>query len=404
MKKKYYWIVGIIAIISINGCIFNRITYSDFYSLQEKQVNELDYSIIREYNKTFYSHSLAVEDLDNDGNNEIIYTSADNIYDNLIHILDKEWNIRASCFLGNSGNGKEKMLFEDLDKDGKKEIISAGANSRHENYTLKIFDSNCTKLKEFIISRSIEEAEGLFIEDIDNDNTKEIVIETFHKISIIDDDKIKDIENNSVSIFVGDINNDGKNEIVAGDYKIVFALDIENKLLWKYSINDWVDEIYIGDLDNDGKNEIVVSDDNDIFILNSEGKLIKKLYTNSPKKIFMSDLDNDGKKELIVGSYIFDSKFNLKWKYDLPGGTEIIEDLDNDGKKELIMIVAEPQMGTTVPNAVIFIFDADGKLLWNYKYSTWISPVATADLDNDGNKELLIAGYYTAPITVFGKK
>jgi hypothetical protein len=53
---------------------------------------------------------------------------------------------------------------------------------------------------------------------------------------------------------------------------------------------------------------------------------------------------------------------------------------------------------------LILIFAENGELLWNYKYPTWINSVALGDLNGDGNKGTLVAGHYTAPISVFGKK
>jgi hypothetical protein len=127
-----------------------------------------------------------------------------------------------------------------------------------------------------------------------------------------------------------------------------------------------------------------------------------KKFKTEKGPVFVQDLDNDGRKEIVIGPTIYDTDFNVKQRLSTAISEMRIDDLDNDGNQEIIAFY--PKSRSYISSTIISVMSVDGEILWNYEYSPWINSYAIADLDNDGFKEILVAGHHRAPITVFGKQ
>lgn len=107
----------------------------------------------------------------------------------------------------------------------------------------------------------------------------------------------------------------------------------------------------------------------------------------------MDDIDNDGKPELVFSTYFNDGKVyalnaedgSLLWEYTIGGCNDvapIIYDVNGDGFKDVI-----------VPSSCIlktFCFDGrNGALLWSTEVGGSDSPPTLADIDQDGDIEIL---------------
>ncbi len=121
----------------------------------------------------------------------------------------------------------------------------------------------------------------------------------------------------------------------------------------------------------------------------------------------VSDLNNDGNKEIIVLKggmppkiYVYNPDGSLLWFKNV--GLEadeqshvsipLIGDLDNDGLMEIIVFIFKsPDSNPT--NSELYSFNHDGSLSWKIPMPKDYRPtMLMADLDNDGNKEIVIKG------------
>ncbi len=148
-------------------------------------------------------------------------------------------------------------------------------------------------------------------------------------------------------------------------------------------------------------------------------------YNKFPS-IVIKDINNDKKNEVLFGIrtedktncgdiYLFDHKGKVLWNYKLgkemqygdevysgdyaPSGIDI-NDINNDGKNEIIIISTHLLYFPTE----FIILNLDGEKTGSYWNSGRISDYAFHDLDNNGIKEIILAGmnneYNTANITV----
>ncbi|OGY53863.1 MAG: hypothetical protein A3B15_02015 [Candidatus Buchananbacteria bacterium RIFCSPLOWO2_01_FULL_45_31] len=116
----------------------------------------------------------------------------------------------------------------------------------------------------------------------------------------------------------------------------------------------------------------------------------------------VSDINNDGNKEIIVYRagqptkiFVYDSNGSLLWSVDIgteeaSGNLPLVGDLDNDGFKE---IIALNYGGFNAENSDLYAFNYNGSLLWQSAVTKFRgSTMLMADLNNDGNKEIVIKG------------
>jgi len=119
----------------------------------------------------------------------------------------------------------------------------------------------------------------------------------------------------------------------------------------------------------------------------------------------VADLDGDGKKEIILYKAGFPSKIivynfdgSIKWSSEVgtqetPGWSlnpPVVGDLNNDGRLEILAINPnlEPE-----GNSELYAFNYDGSILWNSEIPLGLSPtMILADLNRDGNKEVIVKG------------
>ncbi len=225
----------------------------------------------------------------------------------------------------------------------------------------------------------------------------------------------------------GDIDDDGKLELAFGCYRndsCVYALNSENgTLLWKYNTatktgegcNDVASLIF--DIDGDGIPEVITPSSCNPTTFCFDGKTGEVKWatptrgSDSPPTI--ADLDNDGKLEILHGEFMGYVKCmnaedgKPKWEISVCKDCWIqtaptIVDVNNDG--QLDFVVASWNFYDTDTNKV---YAYDGKtleVLWEFPVNDVIyHGTAVADLDKDGNIELLIGDYSGEMFVINGK-
>jgi hypothetical protein len=175
-----------------------------------------------------------------------------------------------------------------------------------------------------------------------------------------------------VSPSVGDLNGDGKPEIVvATNDGSITALKSDLSELWKYAIGGftetWSTSAPVMFAASDGKTYVMAaSGTGEIACLDAYGKPAWKYTVNAPvsSSISVGDFDQDGQADIFLVTqtgilYRFDETGKLLWKIDMQGrglAPGAIADINNDGKPEYILSTQQGHLMVLNTNGEV-IFD-----------------------------------------------
>src|SRR6266702_3717875 len=221
------------------------------------------------------------------------------------------------------------------------------------------------------------------------------------------------VKNWVTCICAADIDGDGDVEIIVGSRDgRIYCLSKTGKLRWKREIGTraWIVTIAVSGLagpreeasvriimgTRDGKEEVLFgSVDGTLYVLDLQAQLLTQYAIDHPiRTIFVEDVDMDGNIEVLVSTNhknlvaltYCEGRFEKKWErgpFENRLLTLFVIDIDNDGKKEII---------SSCEDKHIYIFDANGNILWRHNHKFRIFDITTPDIDNDGLPELLIGG------------
>ncbi len=326
--------------------------YKKNYAIVSKEVSSL--SDFCYYYWAGYLEPV-VEDINNDGSNEIVVYKGGNLPKILVYSQD-------GSLLWEKEVGTEEMvggnihipLIGDLNNDGRKEIIAFNYGDFHDETGIRenasqifAFESGGSLLWSINIPTNLQVS--MLMADLNNDGNKEIVIKSNNawerKIMIINQfgeiisiwDTFEKSWGGSIegSLAIGNFDEDD-------DFEIVMADPSEN-----------AGGIF------DGDNLIGFNNEGVIYIYNMDGSIVDGWPRYTEGIIFSSpvvgDIDNDGKDDIVVG---------LQYASD---------------------IFPEENLGG------LYAFDKNGNILpgWPYKqgYNFWSTP-ALGDLNNDEKLEI----------------
>jgi len=378
-KKKIFLIISIVTVIIIllvlmGIYIFSKIMNSNYEYLDSQEIkNPLNLKILREYPKGFYAPAIQAKDLDGDNIKEIIYKSGEKIY-----ILNNSWNRLYSCSVGSSVNDLDDLLIDDLNNDGLKEIITSGGEDSIFEGIFRNFSTS--GYRGFNAQKNNEDWQGLEFFDELNLNFVNELKKYVSDLEVTDEKKI--------------IMSKSSWDYLTSEHYGLKILDNKCNLISQDFISRYregTDIILSKNLDEDSEKEVVIKltfRSNNIYYLNNN----------------QFSLTTDSQIEDWVNSEIQAernpvSQDKIK-KYYLTG-TIFLEDINNDGNSEIILLARQPVSYVGVTK--IFILNSsNGELIWKYTYPTWINSATVEDINNDGFKEIIVTGHYTAPITIFG--
>ncbi|MFH1642731.1 MAG: FG-GAP-like repeat-containing protein [Nanoarchaeota archaeon] len=308
-----------------------------------------------------------------------------------------------------------KLMYDDVDNDGDLEIIATSggdwAGSDGNGYVF-VYDA-ITKELEWQ-SSNYNWIGGLEIADLNNDGTKEILIGYGKRIGFtgqgrvlvfngITHSLIWQSADNGYGIFdieVADIDSDGVKEIVASTG--TGTLNVYNgetfALEWsKTGLDGSVQPIELDDVDDDGVMEIIVGTTHYVRIYNGITKALEWIsdemnyYTHD---IRIGDIDNDNVKEIVTirqnnRMFIFDGiDHTLEWEYEItwPQSLELF-DVDSDGVTEILI-----GQGINVYSSIYALNAITKTIEWQsspFNRSVLYFPLIAYDIDNDNIIELV---------------
>jgi len=339
-----------------------------------------------------FGQPLEVSDLNGDGKDEVIviYRSETSDSSQALNLLSLDcggnyyWTYKEEEKL----IGGDRIFFippsvEDIDKDGKSEVVSGKIKifwgdepeEIESKFYFYFFDWEGILFKIYSFSLkafSIPFFKPLF-GDIDGDGKKEMIFASSEepgwfwimskfkgKLYLIDFEKnAGEIKYYDIELYnpfaLGDINSDGKEEIIIPSGTNLYAIDEKGNLLWDFNIGYHIaSQPVISDIDSDGKPEILfISRDGKIKVLNGEGKLISEYEVwKRDEKVMLGasslalvDIDFDGRKEIIGWTdEVFMIKNGVKvWNFIVGGPKKDFEPplvVNDDGDFKIVVTFA----------------------------------------------------------------
>lgn len=248
---------------------------------------------------------IHVKDIDNDNVKEIIIAAGDT-YDGKIWIINGiTKNIESSHeFFFEDINVFVSSAIVDIDQDGQDEIIAGTQNQVYVINPLNFsIEWNSTNLAGY-------NGTNTYYGNVDNDTTKEIVVIRgyLYTFDAITHQQMQSVANNYTSLDIIDLNNDGKDEIVAGTFngfiKIIDGATLQ--VIQSFdAINSTIDRIKVIDLNGDSIFEYVFTSNGTVYFSDLSKVQSTQRYDATAGKynsLVFNDHNNDGYQELFIGT------------------------------------------------------------------------------------------------------
>jgi len=329
-------------------------------------------------------------------------------------------------------------LCLDIDGDGRNEIVEASMTLSDDYYlggTISIWKDDGTALGGWPapLGGGLWDsmvASGLAVGDIDGDGDYEIVVVDDYSVmatalhvesgQTVDGDWPVEVGSYWYAYIIGspvlaDLDGDGDSEIIVAldeesrESDGLFAIQGDGTFLWQRRYTS-EGSISVADFDGDGDVEIALCGYGPgitrvyTFILDHNGQQIKRWRGGSKKGTAIADLDADGQPELVFctedsvmavhvdGSTLWETRVRDPFGEI---GAMSVGDVDGDGFSEVYVNSFIEADGFEF--SLVHAFDHQGRELSDAGYPKTImgfpsySPPLIADIDGDGQKELLVA-------------
>ncbi len=345
-------------------------------SLEEEHKEIFEPSDTLSSDTRFYG--VAIGNVDNETDMEVVVTGYGKVFgvEEQGLVIVTSWNttamkIKATMYWPLELNETKffGLAIGDVDNDGTNEIVTVGYRNStslsgqgfHGAITIwNVTEGTLTLEKSYEWITGTETVwEAVAIEDVDGDNTLEIIIagDFF--------DKMLGHECALLKICTWDGS----------------SLNWEVSTQWYTYLETYTTDVSTGDLDSDGTPEIITIG----YYEGAEGY-------NAQIRVWSWNGDALTLKTSAEGGLAGPLTATM-------GRTVTINDVDNDGENEVIAGIDVAQFLWSVPT--IRIFSWDGTKLTSEDYSNWenatsIQDIVTSDVDNDGIIEVVAAGYYSS--------
>jgi len=216
---------------------------------------------------------------------------------------------------------------------------------------------------------------------------------------------------------VGDLDGDGDNEIVQGTWNYLYVFNADGTPFAGWPKSKYITQAAaLADLDGDGDLEIIVPSSNSMAVFHHDGTSYAGFPVTGANDLTspaVGDLDGDGDLEIVAGSFVASGSTTdhvYAWHHDGTGvngfptttdgsvkAAPALADLDGDGTME-VLANCWNKSGTDF----FYVWDHAGRDEPGWPlaipYIRMCSP-SVADLDRDGDLEIVVGGWSTNPYT-----
>lgn len=348
------------------------------------------------FSEFVYDGNMVSADLDNDGKTEIILSDMEKVlysveYDNGDY--HEDW---VNPFSLSDTQKINTLAVEDLNQDGTQELIIGMWQIEDHSYTqtpaakIIIIDGVNKKIVNSI-SVDVEIVRSIYSGDIDNDGNIELVVfgttdstmlvRIYEGIDLTLEWSSAPLQSTGglSEIRLGNIDADPALEIVTGMGHVIDGLTHSIEVIKPDGFPGYAMTITVGDVDNDGIDDIVHSTNDFMYIYDGSGVVkyhfdsseLPQFYSGRFRGAIVGDISGEGNNHLIVSVdntfdevafYMFNkttSTFEVDRRVNHVSSTIdglLLDDFDNDGSIELLW--REGGRSTTKDGLVIAGFQA----------------------------------------------
>jgi len=379
--------------------------------------------------------SVFAADMDNDGDIDIVSASAEDDtiawYEN-DGTSDPSW---SAADIDTNADSAQSVFVADMDNDGDMDIVSAS----EDDDTIAWYENNNGDGSSWTavdIDTNADGACSVFLSDMDNDGDMDIVSASTEDDTIAwyENDgnanpswSASDIDTNADaarSVFVADMDDDG-------DMDIVSASEDDDTIAWYENDGtsdpswsaanidtnaDGANGLFVADMDNDGDMDIIsASADDDTIAWHENNGAANPSWTSSDidtnadgvVSVFVADMDHDGDMDIVSASeyddtiawYENDGTSDPSWSAadidtNADGATSVfVADMDYDGDMDIVSASIEDDTIAWYENTATFSFDPGWSATDIATSANAASGVFAADMDNDGDMDIISASF-----------
>lgn len=305
-------------------------------------------------------YSIEIADVDDDGTTEIVTLSyeSNSGYDSGIMTIfnSDDHTIEWQCdenFFYLVWTGMYSMEVEDIDNDGKTEIIVAAGRTYTGQIWILDGSSHEIESNHIFSTEDLDEFYALDVEDVDSDGQMECIVGEGNYIHVIDptDYAIEwsstNLTGSPWAIYVANVDQDANKEIIAC-YGYIYIIDGITHQQWQ-SAGSTYRNIDIYDIDNDGIDDVIACNTNgQVVSINGQTHQTDILFEVEGKEIAgikVADVTGDGAFDYVFtteGSVYFRTQsgqeMNTQAQGTMVGSRDGLKlsDYNQNGKYEII--------------------------------------------------------------------
>lgn len=362
-----------------------------------------------------YSYSLALGDIDNDGDLDITrsncrFNSCNPYVSVILNNGDATFTNQIDYV---PGNFPDYIVLGDVNNDGYLDI--AGVN---DNLFI-LLNNNGSFINP--LSYEVSDPDSIAMGDIDNDGDIDIatcglagnVSIIFNNNAMFTLPSIYSVDSGCINLAMGDVDGNGFIDIVtANSFANTISILLNNygvfAINYSYTVNDYPSGIALGDIDHDGDLDIVTSNfiSNNVSVLFNDGSgnfspPINYNVGTNPNDLALGDINNDNSLDIVTANTTSsdisvllnngDGTYpSTPTNYSIGGSPLFISlgDINNDGYVDAVVTKdSDTEVSVLLNNG-----DGSYALPSNYNVANSPNSLALGDLDNDNYLDIVTVG------------